>query len=287
MNSEKYFVETTIIDRLILAQKPARDFLTCFLSAVEACSSTYIKMEFYRTVVADCVYLYNLGIEEGSIHGIHRRLIRGQRAWYRKRSFSRCLELFSRFLEECEDKRGEVSFDEFMETIKLHIVRLLRRRFHRLLAPDKIITDAIGGDSIGRDKCVIISKEPEILNTGKFYMKSTCRKEQAQCQLPQFIKRNESNFSKILETLQSLPEARKDKEIIVAINTIQAVLGNPDEARGQNCMNLGDAIIAVECPADAIILTTNEKHFKPLCKAKKKKIAVFREYKLAIEEVLR
>ena len=70
---------------------------------------------------------------------------------------------------------------------------------------------------------------------------------------------------------------------MVAINTIQAVLSNPDEAKGQNCMNLGDAIITVESPADATILTTNEKHFELLCKAKKKKIAVFRERKLAID----
>lgn len=39
-------------------------------------------------------------------------------------------------------------------------------------------------------------------------------------------------------------------------------------AKGEhNCWALGDLIITLECPSDAMLWTTNFRHFEPLCKA--------------------
>jgi len=40
----------------------------------------------------------------------------------------------------------------------------------------------------------------------------------------------------------------------------------------KNCRDCGDAIIAVESPSDALLFTTNIKHFEPICSEIKKKI---------------
>ena len=44
------------------------------------------------------------------------------------------------------------------------------------------------------------------------------------------------------------------------------ILEEPDVARGRNCTwYLGDLVIALEVPMDAIIYTTNRKHSEPIC----------------------
>ena len=47
---------------------------------------------------------------------------------------------------------------------------------------------------------------------------------------------------------------------------IEKALKHPQNmADYKNCASCGDLIIALECPQESILFTTNVKHYKPLC----------------------
>ena len=60
-------------------------------------------------------------------------------------------------------------------------------------------------------------------------------------------------------------------------NILEKALEYPHNmANYKNCWRGADAIIAVECPQEDILSTTNEKHFEPICNKIEKKLAIFK-----------
>ena len=50
------------------------------------------------------------------------------------------------------------------------------------------------------------------------------------------------------------------------LRALEDILLDTNTAKGErNCWSMGDLIIALECPPDAALWTTNRKHFEPLC----------------------
>lgn len=106
----------------------------------------------------------------------------------------------------------------------------------------------------------------------------SCRRETARCSLPELLAQNRE----AIRRLQEEPTALHALET----NTKQAltdITADFTQAKGErNCWALGDLIITLECPADALLWTTNTRHFEPLCKALGKRLF----YPDTVDEIL-
>lgn len=96
----------------------------------------------------------------------------------------------------------------------------------------------------------------------------SCRRETARCSLPELLDKNQVALQN-LQVDAAAPTVldTNTKAALADINTDFTI------ARGErNCWALGDVIITLECPTDALLWTTNLRHFAPLCKALGKRL---------------
>jgi len=139
-------------------------------------------------------------------------------------------------------------------------LRRLETLIHAQLVPrfqDRVdeITDATG--------CRLAWQEP--VRAGATYQAGflSVARSAFDCDLPGFIEANRGAFTTIYEALAAEPS----KSLVRLRNLLARVLSDPIQSRGRNALLLGDSLIAVEMPAQAILLTTNEADFGPLCAA--------------------
>ena len=91
----------------------------------------------------------------------------------------------------------------------------------------------------------------------------TCRREEAQCNLPSFLAQHASVLAKVRRAF----EPGQDSKMVEAVERILDREEPTDwaHAKGQkNCWPLGDTIIALEAPEDAAIYTT-DRHYEVIC----------------------
>ena len=114
--------------------------------------------------------------------------------------------------------------------------------------------------------CYLATQQP-VMKGEKFDNRNPiCKKHDIKCHIVNFLIVNEKVFEQILKVLDQSPNL--DQELNNMKKAIEKVLKYNDEiANRTNCWHCGDAIIAVECPSKAQLLTTNKKHFELLCSA--------------------
>jgi len=120
-------------------------------------------------------------------------------------------------------------------------------------------------------ECSIAHQLPtKIIVAGKseYVYKYTCRREEARCRLPQFLQKHSE---KLLAIEQMLKSKGVNAELQKSLSALERIRKHPQgfsTAKGsKNCWRLGDIIIALEVPEGYTLLTTNARHFVPLCEA--------------------
>ncbi len=103
-----------------------------------------------------------------------------------------------------------------------------------------------------------------------------CNESQRECDIKDFFLQNRSEFDMILENLKALPASEVDNETRQRISALKKIIkkrlrnsmhfSNKTQDE-QMCWACGDAIHAVLAPLKADVITRNEKHFRPICKA--------------------
>ena len=83
--------------------------------------------------------------------------------------------------------------------------------------------------------------------------------------LAEFVRSADAQFGDIVAALEELD--KRDDETNRRIAAIKKLLAQEEDARDSDIRRAGDAFIAVECPQDCVLLTSNTKHFGPICKA--------------------
>jgi hypothetical protein len=115
--------------------------------------------------------------------------------------------------------------------------------------------------------------EPKLEN-GMFSTKSVkCVSSKTKCKINDFMKDNVEAFQKILEKLEGLD--KKDDETTRRITSLKELLKlirlnrNFDNTKPnqKHCWNISDAILAVIPKSDETIITSNLRHFVPICEA--------------------
>jgi len=102
--------------------------------------------------------------------------------------------------------------------------------------------------------CDLVAKGTAQESDGSFTVASSCRKENAACHLPKFLTNNQAKLQVILDYLRLHSKAIKDQTRVQ--NLLERVIENPNNALGQSsCWPLGDIIIALQVPDDALLWT--------------------------------
>ena len=82
-----------------------------------------------------------------------------------------------------------------------------------------------------------------------------------------FIRARRAEFTRIADTLDASPAPSRDQETNRRVAAIRKILSGDERVTGRDIRYVSDALIAVECPADHVLLTSNIRHFHPITAA--------------------
>ncbi len=239
MSQQVVFVETSVQVQRFLAEGTAQAHLDAELAAhaPNVFTANYVWMEFQRTVVADFAYVQRLMLLHHRWGDLLSHLLDGARS-FQPRSAVRCTKILGLLHNQCEGD-WEYAYAIATDTIQ----HGLEQRFwtHVTRLSDPIICDLVTSGIT-----------PQLDDT--FTVASTCRKEQAACHLPEFLRAQQTKLHAIAEYLADHPNAIKGQDRVEQL--LAAVLRDPRAALGQAaCWPLGDLIIALQAPPEALIWT--------------------------------
>lgn len=216
--------------------------------AVQFVTSSYVLMEFQRSLWADFVYIYNQMRQHHNWTEVAYRLRSGSRS-YRPRSLGNCLQIFTWALVE-----SNLEYDKALDFLELQVTQNLSEDFwlHVARLPDPILCDLVRiGIRLQQDR--------------QYAIADSCRKETATCHLPSFLFKQSSKLHTIAGYLRAHPRAIKDQARVARL--LAAIIEDPQSALGQSaCWPLGDVIIALQVPTNASLWTLDA-DFQPLIEA--------------------
>lgn len=256
--NRKLFLETTIqIDRFS-ADPEKKDKIDKIISQfIQILSSTYVKMEFRRRFIQDLVYLYNealLGAE--TFADVFARIDK-LHSEFHKRKIKGIIASFYRFFSDTKDEK-------ISGTLGKVILEKAREYFKQIILAAWESFDFGINTILNEINCYHGLRGP-VQKGGKFDNRmSKCKKADIRCKIQEFFIRNMETFRKIYDKFSQMDCLDSEQQKMK--NILEKALKYPQNmADRQNCWNCGDAIIAVESPTDAVLLTTNIKHFEPIC----------------------
>lgn len=246
--SRPLFMETTVAINRHFGTRNQRDFVTQALTGRQVITCTFVLFEYKRVVQRACVEFHRLLTHTGNIIEALQNFGQGY-------SVSQLSIGYSLFPSIISSANNEVS-----KVLKI-LERVIDRRLSSLfLSNISEITDAT--------RCALAYQQP--VRQGDTYAPGFLQvsRERFDCDLPGFIETNRDAFQAIYDALSSQRTAHTRR----LCQVLSRVLNVPAESRGRNALILGDVIIAIEMPKDALLLTTNRRDFEPICAALGKEI---------------
>lgn len=239
MTQQAIFVETSVQVQRFLANGVAQAHLEKQLASCtpHTYTTSYVWMEFQRTIVADFAYVQRLMLLHHKWGDLLAHLLDGSRS-FQPRSAVRCTKIVGLLHNQCE---GDW---EYAYTIAIDAVQHdLEQRFgtHVTRLSDPIHCDLVANG---------IMPQPG----GTVTVAATCRKDQAVCHLPEFLRQQQTKLLAISDYLATHPHVIKEQERVVQV--LEKVVHDPRAALGQAaCWPLGDLIIALQVPPEAVVWT--------------------------------
>jgi hypothetical protein len=260
MNSS-VFLDTTIQIGKIWGDDSLRKNIKQILDKFELrISSSYIKMEFKRGFLQYLVYMYNILVESKDFREIYVRMQKLSPQVTHRIGGVFCA--LSSFFDIKELKVPKTYDGPMLDELYLLMESFLRQRIETAMTSFDDGLDSI----MDQTRCFLATQGP--IMKGEIFdnRNPICKKQDIKCSIVNFLTENREAFQLILQVLQDSPTL--DQELENMKKAIEKVLKYNDEiANRKNCWHCGDAIIAVECPGEAKLFTTNKKHFQPICSA--------------------
>jgi hypothetical protein len=270
LSSTKILLDNTIqIERIIAPSR--RAIIQPHLINENACviSSTYILMEYRRTVVADFIAVHNLVKSHEKLGSAVAHISSG-RAGFSKRMMERRQKILGMAMVDCEDADESLTRTGILRILELYLEGGLERRFM------ENITELTNATDCDLAKYPLIQRQD-----GHYQLTTSCNKKCVRCQLPDFLLQNAHNLRRIEQFIKQHAAAEYQEllEKLARVTTNfsqdffdQTFLLKSLRAKGQRtCWKLGDIIILLEAPPDALIYTT-DKHFETICTALGRKL---------------
>ncbi|MFQ6032256.1 MAG: hypothetical protein ACE5K2_04975 [Candidatus Zixiibacteriota bacterium] len=245
--TDALFLETTLQVERVFGSERIKRLINEAVRGRSLITSTYVLMEFKRTITSDFVNFYNALEQEENISEALAQLAKS----YGRHS-SRYLLILSVILRE----RRTLNKEKTLEILSRYIRWDLRRRFYRGI--DHVIDET---------QCPLSVKEP-VFENGFYSLDVTCRKGENPCKVSELIRENLEDVKKIFEALKGAPSAKGMVELL------GKVVEDPKEMDGRTCQLLGDVVIVLEAPRDTPILTT-DRLYRLICEAIGKKYHIF------------
>lgn len=257
MSSTTIFLDNTIqIERIFIPSR--RVIIQKHLTAenTSVISSTYLLMEYRRTVVADFIAVYNLVKSHEKLGEALAHLSSG-RARFSKRKIERRQKILGMAMTDCEDADEYLTRLGVLRILEVYIEGGLERRFMENITT---LTNATDCD---------LAKYPLTQDADGYYqLTTTCNRNRVCCQLPAFLEQNVHNLQKIEQFI-------KQHETTLYTETLEKLARITTDfslSQGQRtCWKLGDIIIALEADEDALVYTT-DKDFEIILSALGKKL---------------
>jgi hypothetical protein len=203
-------------------------------------------MEYRRTVVADFIAVHNLVQSYEKLGSAVAHLSSG-RAGFSRRMMERRQKILGMAMVDCEDADESLTRTGILRILELYLEGGLERRFRENIVT---LTNATACD---------LAKYPLIQRQNGYYQLTTsCNKKRVACQLPLFLQQHADDLHRLKHFIKqhSAGEYQELLEKLARITT------DYSQAKGQRtCWQLGDTIILLEAPPDALIYTT-DKHFE-------------------------
>jgi hypothetical protein len=248
------FIETTIhIERIFCNSNKIDEILSQYQTII---SSTYVKMEFKRRLIRDLVYLYNEVLLSADNFGdVLLRLKKLPPIQFRKLNII-LGALAKYFYDDKEIESQGLYSKEFVENAISYFRQIIPGIWEDF---NKIVNDEKDGTECYHAKTGLKLEE------GKFtYERMNCKKSDIKCNIINFFNQNKEVFEKIYNNFSE--SSSLDEEQSKLTDILGKALKYPDNMADKNsCWKCGDAIIAAESPVPAILLSTNIKHFEPIC----------------------
>jgi len=242
------FMETTTAIHRHFGARTQRDFVTQALAGRRIITSTFVQFEYKRVVQRACVEFHRLLARVGDVDEAFR-------AFGQSYSVSQLSIGYALFIPIIRDLDGDIG--RILAELEWLIEEDLLAMFHMKIDE---ITDAT--------HCALAYQQPT--RQGNTYAPGFLQvsRERFDCDLPAFIEKNRDAFQAVCDALSNQRAARMRR----LRQVLSRVLDVPEESKGRNALALGDVIIAVEMPKDALLLTTNRRDFEPICAALGKEI---------------
>jgi hypothetical protein len=265
MSAQKIFLETSIqIERLLHIPERRQKILNN-LRGRTVYSSSYVRMEFRRTVVRDFCFVRSIVQTDCDpdadgivfLSNLERALSSGK-GNYSPRSARRCYLVTAAILDHFEGT--SVSKSELLEFLDGQIQELDQDFLYFMPSEDNR-QPPIPLEIVDGTQCDVVLR----LSAGES-ADITCSKTKAVCRIADLLNQNIGVFAEIANAYMRTPKEQRDEKMTKAIQRLLA--GNFQSAgKGQqSCWPLGDAIIALEVPLDAEIYT-KDRHFDVICPA--------------------
>jgi hypothetical protein len=242
---QRIFLDTTIQIRRLIYAPPIRQAIQKQLQGSEILTSTYVWMEAQRTIGQDFQYLIDLVLRKQPATVSQLLYDLGeQETIFSSRTLGRVVQLTAQLLDEFQP--------ETFHPIDIAIFLQQHREWmlhHAFFAGIDQVLDTT--------QCDLVRPNYTVTPGGRM----SCRRTTARCALPSLLNTH----------AQSLQQLQANSPLLAGLGTttqraLTAINVDFGAAKGErNCWSLGDLIIVLECPPDALLWTTNLRHFEPLC----------------------
>jgi hypothetical protein len=271
MNKSPVFVETTaVVDS---ALKGHREYIISYLKKQGiGLSTNYVRMEIKRGPLQYMTALHNICVNMKMFSLVVKK-ISNLSASLQKYRLSMYLECLSQFFSNIGQKSTSVlDGDEIDIIIAKMIASYLRIQIKVIWQEIEELAKEITNPM----RCFIDISPPKIKEGNLLdNFPSKCNGGKVECGIREFFKDNEDDFKKILARLDMIPIGERDTETLKRIGALKNIIRllpynrkfSNKEPNYRLCWNCGDAIIAVSSPSDSIILTSNRKHYEPICES--------------------
>lgn len=266
---EKIFLETSILIHRLLYEPWRKEQIESNLEGKKVITSEYVLMEFRRNSLQAINYLCSKlrHLQKEGISELLISLSRASAVFHSTRTLQSVILVFSLVAESFESR-------------PYPIVKLIGElEWHRasLLANAKRLADEI----VNQTHCDLVKEGVEI---GDFiHSRLSCNAKTAQCQLVKFLSGHQKKLIAIQQAMEKAHREKVDRRTLSALRRVNA---DVTRALGeQTCWALGDVIIALEVPQDALLYTT-DKHFDVICQAIEKQVFVEEVSERSISETV-
>lgn len=252
MNTSSIYLDTSIQFDRILGDFETRSRVTEKLNGNSVLSSTYVLMEWRRTILKDLCFVIALLHDYDIRDNARQSLADATTSWtnvdatFTEMSRKRADKAVEIVLNSIDPEENIILVGDLIDRIRFWINEL-ETEFH-------FIKDTSGVDQ----QITLINDTDCDLAEGPFERnprKMMCIHTLAQCNLPLFLKERNSVLNDLDNKLKTTPQTRMQKYL----NERLRHKSNPELAKGQeSCWFLAEAIKFAEIPSSATLYTSDK-----------------------------